>query len=180
MIEGMLITALTKPRDLSTCDNPDIVRKMHGLALSHISAVGAVPSPRLIAMGITDLNTANVLWDDQLGRLVDFEDGGLTEPAVELADHVENDAPTSLGWFELVDRVAVAGPEVHELFPCRGELDAVTAEALRDAVGDVSLHCLRWAGYGGNLQTKPPALVYQNEYAHTALRKAGGVYRCRT
>lgn len=40
--------------------------------------------------GIADLNPANVLWDDTRCRLVDFEDGGLTDPAYELADHVEH------------------------------------------------------------------------------------------
>ncbi|MEO7017784.1 MAG: hypothetical protein ABI067_14800 [Leifsonia sp.] len=84
-----------------------------------------------------------------------------------------NDAPASLDWFELVDRVASDRPEVHELVPCRGELDAVTAEALREAVGDVSLHCLRWVGYWGKPQTESPVRVYQKEYAHASLRKAG-------
>lgn len=80
---------------------------------------------------------------------------------------VLNDA--TLDWFELVDRVAADRPEVHELVPGRGVLDAVTAEALREAVGDMSLHCLRWVGYWGNPQTESPVRVYQNEYAHTAL-----------
>ena len=48
------------------------------------------PPPRLTALGIADLNPANVLWDGTACRLVDFEDGGLTDPAFELADHVEH------------------------------------------------------------------------------------------
>lgn len=39
---------------------------------------------------IADLNPANVLWDGETCRLVDFEDGGLSEPSYELADHVEH------------------------------------------------------------------------------------------
>ncbi len=46
--------------------------------------------PRLTALGIADLNPANVLVHDGEVRLVDFEDGGLSDPAYELADHVEH------------------------------------------------------------------------------------------
>jgi thiamine kinase-like enzyme len=49
-----------------------------------------VPASRLTALGIADLNPANVLWDGRTVRLVDFEDGGLSDPAYELADHVEH------------------------------------------------------------------------------------------
>ena len=49
-----------------------------------------MPDPRLSVLGIADLNPANVLWDGREARLVDFEDGGLSDPAYELADHVEH------------------------------------------------------------------------------------------
>ena len=42
------------------------------------------------ALGIADLNPPNVMWDGRVARLVDFEDGGLSDPAYELADHVEH------------------------------------------------------------------------------------------
>ena len=51
---------------------------------------GRLPKPSFESIGIADLNPANVLWDGSSARLVDFEDGGLTDPAYELADHVEH------------------------------------------------------------------------------------------
>ena len=38
----------------------------------------------------TKVETANVLVHGRTVRLVDFEDGGLSDPAYELADHVEH------------------------------------------------------------------------------------------
>jgi thiamine kinase-like enzyme len=53
-------------------------------------AAPPLPEPRLTALGIADLNPANVLVHGGEVRLVDFEDGGLSDPAYELADHVEH------------------------------------------------------------------------------------------
>ena len=55
---------------------------------------------RLSVLGISDLNPANILWDGTTRRLVDFEDGGLTDPAYELADHVEHIAGRLQGVFD--------------------------------------------------------------------------------
>jgi hypothetical protein len=83
--------------------------------------------------------------------------------------------PASLSWRELVDRVADHHPEIHRLVSCAGVLDAATAEALHDAIGNTELNSLRWDGYGDNTATATPIRVYENEYslAHlprTALR----------
>ena len=62
------------------------------------------------ALGIADLNPANVLWDGERCRLVDFEDGGLSDPAYELADHVEHIASRLTGVYDaaaLVDAVGL-------------------------------------------------------------------------
>lgn len=61
-----------------------------GAALRAYVEAPPVPEPRHTAIGIADLNPANVLWDGRRARLVDFEDGGLSDPAYELADHVEH------------------------------------------------------------------------------------------
>jgi thiamine kinase-like enzyme len=53
-----------------------------------------------MTLGIADLNPANVLWDGTTCRLVDFEDAGLTDPAYELADHVEHLAGRLTGVFD--------------------------------------------------------------------------------
>lgn len=75
--------------DLADCRDPVLVRE-------GVDAAGAwlarddLPEPRLESLGISLLNPANVLWDGAACRLVGFEDGGLTDPAYELADHVEH------------------------------------------------------------------------------------------
>lgn len=75
--------------DLGPCRDQGLVRSAIDAALDRYDAA-ALPEPRLTALGIADLNPANVLWDGEVCRLVDFEDGGLTDPAYEIADHVEH------------------------------------------------------------------------------------------
>ncbi len=68
------------------------------------------PAPALTALGIADLNPANVLWDGTTCRLVDFEDAGLSDPAYELADHTEHLAGRLTGVVDgaaLVDAVGL-------------------------------------------------------------------------
>jgi hypothetical protein len=80
---------LAGDHDLAECVDPVLV----GEALEAARALVAsppVPEPRHTALGIADLNPPNVLWDGRVARLVDFEDGGLSDPAYELADHVEH------------------------------------------------------------------------------------------
>lgn len=81
---------LSDTYDLSPC--LDAVRVADGIAAAHdwLSQPDVLPTPRLVGLGIADLNPANILWDGRTCRLVDFEDGGLTDPAYDLADHVEH------------------------------------------------------------------------------------------
>lgn len=68
----------------------------------------------MLALGIADLNPANILWDGETCRLVDFEDGGLTDPAYELADHIEHLAGRQSGVFDcdaLVEAVGLTARE---------------------------------------------------------------------
>jgi Ser/Thr protein kinase RdoA (MazF antagonist) len=67
----------------------EVVREALGVARAYVAAP-PVPQPRFTALGLADLNPANVLWDGRTARLVDFEDGGHSDPAYELADHVEH------------------------------------------------------------------------------------------
>ena len=71
-------------------------------------------------LGISDLNPANVLWDGETCRLVDFEDGGLTDPAYELTDHTEHLAGRLSGVFDPNALVAAVGLSTEE----RGRLRA--------------------------------------------------------
>ncbi|CAM3518749.1 aminoglycoside phosphotransferase family protein [Nocardioides zeicaulis] len=75
--------------DLEPCRDPVLVADAVAAAREYVADAG-LPEPRTTCLGIADLNPANVLWDGRVARLVDFEDAGLSEPAYELADHVEH------------------------------------------------------------------------------------------
>ena len=81
---------LSEPYDLARCRDPRHVAVAVEAACGWVATAGNLPEPRLTVVGIADLNPANVLWDGTTCRLVDFEDGGLSDPAYELADHVEH------------------------------------------------------------------------------------------
>lgn len=96
--------------DLQECRDPDLVARAVDAALTWLGEPHVLPAPQLDALGISDLNPANVLWDGETCRLVDFEDGGLTDPAYELADHLEHIAGRLTGVFDadaLVDAVGL-------------------------------------------------------------------------
>ncbi len=100
--------------DLSQCRDPELVAAGVDAALAWLARPDSLPEPQLTPLGISDLNPANILWDGETCRLVDFEDGGLTDPAYELADHVEHIAGRLAGIFEpeaLVDAVGLSEEE---------------------------------------------------------------------
>lgn len=90
---------LREERDLSVCQDPAQVREGVEAALEWLATTDSLPVARLSGLGIADLNPANILWDGQTCRLVDFEDGGMTDPAYDLADHVEHIACRIAGVF---------------------------------------------------------------------------------
>lgn len=101
---------LGESHDLTECRDPELVTRAVEAARSWLATPGGLPEPRLVTLGIADLNPANILWDGETCRLVDFEDGGLTEPAYELADHVEHIAIRLVGVVDpdaLVDAVGL-------------------------------------------------------------------------
>jgi Ser/Thr protein kinase RdoA (MazF antagonist) len=85
----VLVEWLGDDHDLGECRDPVLVAEALDAARAYVAAP-ALPEPRLSALGIADLNPANVLVHGRTVRLVDFEDGGLSDPAYELADHVEH------------------------------------------------------------------------------------------
>lgn len=100
---------LSHSPDLAACRDPDLVGRAIQTALRWLAQSDPPPPPRLETLGIADLNPANVVWDGETCRLVDFEDGGLTEPAYELADHVEHLAGRLTRSFDPVGLVAAVG-----------------------------------------------------------------------
>ena len=71
--------------------------------------------------------------------------------------------PASLNWFDATEQLAATQPQVRELVSCMGQPDNSTAEALRDAIGDLKLRCLRWVGYG-EVPTDSPVRVHGEDY----------------
>lgn len=112
---GPVVTEwLRAPYDVAACQDPALVAQAVEAALSWLVLPGSLPEPQLVVLGIADLNPANVLWDGEVCRLVDFEDGGLTDPAYELADHVEHIASRLAGIYDpdaLVDAVGLSASE---------------------------------------------------------------------
>lgn len=74
----------------------------------------------------------------------------------------------SLNWFDAADAVAEEEPAVRDLTSCMGELDELTATALREGIGDIALRCLRWIGYG-EAHTDSPTRVFGEDYAGAPL-----------
>lgn len=95
-----LMDWLNDTHDLSDCRDPAHVSDGLEAARDWLARPGVLPPPRLVALGISDLNPANIMWDGQTCRLVDFEDGGLTDPAYDLADHVEHIAARTADVFD--------------------------------------------------------------------------------
>jgi Ser/Thr protein kinase RdoA (MazF antagonist) len=85
----VMVEWLAGDHDLEECRDPALVGAALEVARAYV-ADPPLPEPRHTVLGIADLNPANVLWDRRTMRLVDFEDGGLSDPAYELADHVEH------------------------------------------------------------------------------------------
>jgi Ser/Thr protein kinase RdoA (MazF antagonist) len=84
-----LLEWLADDHDLGECQDRGLVGEALDVARAYV-ADPRLPEPRETALGIADLNPANVMWDGRAVRLLDFEDGGLSDPAYELADHVEH------------------------------------------------------------------------------------------
>ncbi|MFC8679960.1 hypothetical protein ACFT30_00455 [Microbacterium ureisolvens] len=71
--------------------------------------------------------------------------------------------PASLDWFEATQQIVAEHSELGDLVSCMGRLDESTAEALRDAIGEVALRCLRWVGYG-EVPTDSSVRVHGEDY----------------
>jgi Ser/Thr protein kinase RdoA (MazF antagonist) len=103
-----------EPCDLDECRDPELVARAVVAARSWLDTPGILPEPHLRVFGIADLNPANILWDGETCRLVDFEDGGLTDPAYELADHTEHLGGRLTRVFDREALVDAVGLSAHE------------------------------------------------------------------
>lgn len=82
-------TWLAEDYDLTRCQDPDLVRDAKDRAVEWLAALrlpGVVE--RVISLG--DGNLANVMWDGEVCRLVDWEEYGASDLTYEIADLVEH------------------------------------------------------------------------------------------
>jgi aminoglycoside phosphotransferase (APT) family kinase protein len=100
---------LTASYDADELRDPPLVTAALESAHHWLTATDQLPQPHLTTLGIADLNPANILWDGRTCRLVDFEDGGLTDPAFELADHTEHIAARLSNIFDTEALTAAVG-----------------------------------------------------------------------
>jgi aminoglycoside phosphotransferase (APT) family kinase protein len=109
----LMVEWLGRDVDLAPCRDPGLVAEALAVARAWVAAP-ALPEARPAVLGIADLNPANVLWDGREVRLVDFEDAGLSDPAYELADHVEHLGSRLPGVYDaraLADAVGLTEPD---------------------------------------------------------------------
>jgi hypothetical protein len=79
------------PFDVTGCGHPEMVSAALDAGRTWLGSPDAIPEEILDpVLGQADGNLANVLWDGERCRLVDFEDCGVSDSAYELADLVEH------------------------------------------------------------------------------------------
>lgn len=71
------------------------------------SEVDGLLEPAAGVIGHGDPNLANYLWDGERVRIVDFEDAGVSDVAVELANLVEHMAARQMDWTAFLARFEV-------------------------------------------------------------------------
>ena len=81
-----------------------------------------------------------------------------------------DDSARQMSWPEWAERQSVTVAVSTQLEPTGGVLDHATAEALRDAVGAMSVEGLRWAGYGA--LDFPTVRVHAEDYYRSSLDPA--------
>jgi Ser/Thr protein kinase RdoA (MazF antagonist) len=83
-----------------------IVAEAHAAAADWLSgpAVELLFEPAPLVIGHGDPNLSNYLWDGDRVRIVDFEDAGRSDLAVELANLVEHISTRATNWTSFVNR----------------------------------------------------------------------------
>jgi Ser/Thr protein kinase RdoA (MazF antagonist) len=75
--------------ELDACSDPVVVETAVAAARSWLAGSSTTSTQQQV-LGLADGNLANFMWDGTTRRLLDFEDSGRSDPAYELADHVEH------------------------------------------------------------------------------------------
>ncbi|MGC4944232.1 phosphotransferase family protein [Kribbella sp. DT2] len=96
-------------RGISSWDGGGLVGEAHRAAGEWLAgtAVDALVEPAHPVIGHGDPNLANYLWDGERVRIIDFEDAGGSDLAVELANLVEHLASRGTDWSAFLGRYPV-------------------------------------------------------------------------
>jgi hypothetical protein len=123
-----------------------IIAQAHQAATEWLAAPADLAEPAHAVIGHGDPNLANYLWDGHQVRIIDFEDAGRSDLALELANLVEHIASRATDWTTFLERFPVdpdrlrsarrlhaifwltllrpGGPAAHRNPPETGELQA--------------------------------------------------------
>jgi hypothetical protein len=94
---------------VSSWDGEGVVAEAHAAAVEWLAgpAVEELVEPQDVVIGHGDPNLANYLWDGERVRIVDFEDAGQHDLAIELANLVEHLASRDTDWNTFLTQYAV-------------------------------------------------------------------------
>ncbi|GAA1543431.1 phosphotransferase [Kribbella lupini] len=87
-------------RAVSSWDGEGVIGEAHAAAAEWLAGPAAdeLVERRDVVIGHGDPNLANYLWDGERVRIIDFEDAGRADLAVELANLVEHLASRGADW----------------------------------------------------------------------------------
>jgi Ser/Thr protein kinase RdoA (MazF antagonist) len=105
-------------------DAPAMVVEAYGAGVRWLRGAGPVltQNPSRAVLANADGNLGNYLWDGSRCRIVDFEDGGLSEVAYEVADLVEHLSASLTGLVDavaLIDSLDLTRAERRRVLECR-------------------------------------------------------------
>lgn len=78
--------------ELDACQETGLVARALAAARTHVARGAETPQPPEPVLSLGDGNLANLIWDGECCRFVDFEDFGRSELTYEIADLVEHAA----------------------------------------------------------------------------------------
>ncbi|WP_460658551.1 phosphotransferase family protein [Kribbella italica] len=96
-------------RSVVSWDGGGVIAEAHEVAREWLAGADAdeLVEPRVPVIGHGDPNLANYLWDGERVRIIDFEDSGRSDLAVELANLVEHLASRGTDWRPFLSRYDV-------------------------------------------------------------------------
>ncbi|GAB2606777.1 phosphotransferase [Kribbella endophytica] len=94
---------------ISSWEGEGVIGEAHAAAAEWLAGPAAdeLVEPRDVVIGHGDPNLANYLWDGKRVRIIDFEDAGRSDLAIELANLVEHLASRGTDWSGFLGKYTV-------------------------------------------------------------------------